>query len=130
MSVVRPFRCFNPRLILISLLNAGLIVLFAWLGRGHAPFSAVRVLVALAQTASTAWLVLEMIRSVRGLDELEQRIHGEALVWGVAITIVVITGSGYLVKAGLPRIDWSEWVLPLMTFAWAGNVFRVMRKYR
>ena len=47
MPSVRPFRCFNSRIIWVSLAIALLLIALAWLGRGMAPRSGARVAVAL-----------------------------------------------------------------------------------
>lgn len=130
MLTVRPFRCFGSRPVLISLVVAALLIGFSWIRRGQPPRSIASVGIAITQAAMFAWFVIEMIRSIRTLDELEQRIHADALALSAAITLIVVAGSGFLVKAGLPLVDWSLWIVPLLILTWVFGVMRITRKYR
>ena len=130
MPTVRPFRCFNSRAVLVSLVVAVLLIGLSWVRRGQAPRSIASVAIAVAQAAMFAWFVIEMIRSVRTLDELEQRIHTDALAVAAAVTLIVVSGWGFLVKAGLPVLDWSLWVVPLLILTWIFGVLKISRRYR
>ena len=130
MPLVRPFRCFNTRLIGIALLVAFAIIACAWVGRGLPLRSPPRVLAAAVQAAAFAWLVLEMIRSVRALDELERRIHADALAGAAGLIVVAIGCWGFLVKAGLPEVEWSLWILPMLSITWSLGVAWISRRYR
>jgi hypothetical protein len=130
MNTVRPFRCFDSRAILVSLGVAAWLMISAWLGHGFAPASAPRVLLALGQAAAFASLVLVLARSVARLDELEQRIHHEALAAAAAIVVTAIAAWAFLEWAGLPPIDWSVVALPAFTIAWAVGVIWISRRYR
>ena len=122
MSLVRPFRCFDSRSIVLSVGVAAWLVISAWLGHAFAPASAPRVLLALGQAAALASLVLVLARSIARLDELERRIHHEALAAAAAIVVTAIAAWAFLEWAGLPPIDWSVFALPAFTIAWAAGV--------
>ena len=130
MSSVRPFRCFDSRAILVSLGVAAWLMITAWLGHDYASGSAPRVLLALGQAAAFALLVLELARSVARLDELERRVHHEALAAAGAIVVTAIAAWAFLEWAGLPSIDWSVCALPAFTLAWALGVIWISRRYR
>jgi len=130
MPSVRPFRCFNSRIIWVSLAIALLLIALAWLGRGMAPRSGARVAVALGEAATVAWLVIELVRSTRTLDELERSIHVEALAAAAVIAVIVVSGWGFLARAGLPAIDWGTWILPFLAFTWVFGVLRMRRRYQ
>ena len=129
MATVRPFRCFNSRVIVISVLVALALLGLAWAGHAVAPRSALRMAIALAEAAAVGWLVVELVRSIRGLDELERSIHVEALAAAAAIMVTVVSGWGFLAKAGLPAVDWGVWIFPFLSFAWVFGVLRVRRRY-
>ena len=130
MPTPRPFRCLDPRILGISLLMGGALIGLAWIGHGLTPGSAARVAIAIAEAGVFAWFVIEIIRSVRRLDELEQRIHTDAFAGAAAITVIAICGWGFLVKAGVPAVDWSVWIVALLTVTWVLGVVRISRRYR
>ena len=130
MPTVRPFRCFGSRPILVSLVVAALLIGLSWVRRGQPPRSISGVSIAITQAFLFAWFVLDLIRSVRKLDELEQRIHADALAVAGAVALVVIGGWGFLLNAGLPAIDWTLGIVPLLVLTWIFGVIRTSRKYR
>jgi hypothetical protein len=130
MQAVRPFRCFDARAIAASLAVAGWLVVSAWLGHGHAPGSSVRVLLACGQAAAFTALIVVLARSIAHLDELERRIHYVALAIGAVVVVTAIAAWAFLEWAGLPRVDWSVWALPLFTLSWASVVVWMSRSYR
>lgn len=130
MPNVRPFRCLNLRVLAVSLIMGAALVLFARLSKAQPPGSIARWSFALAQAFTYAWFLLEMVKSVRNLDELEQRIHLEAFASAAIFALIVMSAWGFLAKAGLPAMDWPVWIVPLITLAWVFGVFRISRKYR
>lgn len=129
MSAIRPFRCFDSRVILTALGVAAWLIVSAWLSRNLAPASAVRILLALGQAGALATLVLVIRRSITRLDELAQHIHYQALAVAAAMIITAIAGWAFLQRAGLPFIDWSIYALPAFTLAWAVGVTWIGRRY-
>lgn len=130
MTPTRPFRCFNVRIIVVALIAAALIVLFAWWGVTLPKGSAARILTGLGEVAAFGWVIVEMLRSIRRLDELEQRIHAEALAISAGSIVFVIGGWRFLEKAGLPAVDWPAFALPLLSISWAVSVVWIGRRYR
>src|SRR5262245_11582934 len=92
--------------------------------------SAARVLLALLQGAASALVIVTIMRGIRRLDELQQKIQLEALAFAFAGTGVLASGYGFLVNAGLPDIDWGTLVWPAMVGLWAVGVFMASRRYR
>jgi len=130
MSPVRPFRCFNPRVLVVALISAAATLLLAWWGKRLESGSTLRVLAALGQAAAYAWLLVELAASIRRLDELEQRIHVEAAAFGALALVGLITGWGFLEHAGLPRADWGMCALIVLTLVWGLGVAVITRRYR
>jgi len=126
----RPFRCFDGRVLAVSVTAMIVIVLLAWVARRQPLGSPPRIVAAIAEAAAFAWMLFETVRSVRRLDELERRIHVEALASAALVSVVVIAGAGFLAKAGLPSIDWSWAALALLAITWVCEVFRITRRYR
>ena len=130
MTPTRPFRCFDSRIILVALAAAAVMIAAAWIAHGAPPRSPRRILAALAEVAAYVWLVVALVRSVRQLDELEQRIHHDALAAAGVITILAIGGWEFLVHAGLPAVNWTDCALPIFTLGWAFGVVWISRRYR
>jgi hypothetical protein len=125
-----PWSCYNPRVILISLALAAVMIVDAVIGRGFPRGSAVRIaLAAVNGLASSAVIVLTML-SIRSMDEMQQRIQLEALAIAFAGTGILATTYGFLQGAGLPPIEWGVWIWPAMVALWAIAQAFASRRYR
>lgn len=129
MSAVRPFGCFNSRVIVVALGVAAWLLASAWLSRTLPPASPARILLALGQAGALAALVFVIRRSITQLDELARHIHYQALATVAAMMVTAITGWAFLERAGLPHIDWSMYAAPAFTLAWATVVILIARRY-
>lgn len=129
MSAVKPFRCFDSRVIVAALGVAAWLLASAWLSRMLTADSPARVLIALGQAGALATLVLVIRRSITRMDELARHIHYQALAVVAAIMVTAISGWAFLERAGLPRIDWSTYAAPAFTLAWAFLVILIARRY-
>ena len=81
-----------------------------------------RVMAALLPAAPFVWMLWEIIRGVRAMDELERRIHLEALAVAFPLAMILLMILGLLELAiPLPPEDLSYrhvWaMLPLLFFA-------------
>src|SRR5262245_19907736 len=103
-AAVRPFRCFDSRAISLSLAVAAWLLFSTWLSHAFAPASAARVWIALGQAASFVLLIVALARSIARLDELEQRIHYQALAAAAALVVTTIAACAFFEWAGLPRV--------------------------
>ncbi len=72
------------------------------------------------------WTVL---RAVGRLDELQQRVQFEGLVFACVGTAVLTFAYGFLEGVGLPHLNWTL-VLPLMFALWGVGVALAGRRYR
>jgi hypothetical protein len=129
MSAVRPFRCFDSRVIVVALGVAGWLIASSLLSRMFAPASTARVLLAIGQAGALAGLVFVIRRSITQLDELARLIHYQALAVVAAAMVTAIAGWAFLQYAGLPPIDWSFYAAPAFTVAWAVGVIWIARRY-
>lgn len=121
----------RQRIILLSLGAALLIAGAALFARQFERGSPPRILIALLQGAATAVAVILPVRSIRVLDELQQRIQLEALAFAFAGTGTLTTAYGFLVSAGVPMRPWN-WALvwPLMAVLWAVGVVWASKRYQ
>ena len=91
-----------------------------------------RVVAALLPVAPFAWMLWEIVRGVRGMDELEQRIQLEALAVAFPLTLMLLMTLGLLeIAIELPPKDLSYrhvWAM-LPAFYFAGLAL-AKRRYR
>ena len=120
----------SSKLLVIALGAALLVMAAALVARNFERGSAARIAIALVQAVATAVAVVLPVRSVRRLDEMQQRIQLEALAFAFAGTGVLTTGYGFLVNAGLPDIEWGALVWPLMAVLWAIGMAFASRRFR
>jgi hypothetical protein len=112
------------------LASAAAILVFAVIGKQFPLRSPARIVSALVQGTASAIVIVMSLRSIRRLDELQLRIHLEALAIAFAGTGILATGYGFLVNAGLPDIDWGEVVWPSMVVLWVIGLVIANRRYR
>ena len=122
--------CNDPRFIALTLVAAAVMIVAARISRGFPLGSAVRIGLALVQGAASALVIVTIVRGIRRLDELQQKIQLEALAFAFAGTGLLGTSYAFLVNAGLPDIDWGTLVWPAMTALWAFGVLLASRRYR
>lgn len=118
------------RFLALAIGTALVIMAAAWVGRQLPLRSPGRILVALVQGAATAALIVATFRPMRRYDELQQRIQLEAFAFAFAGTAILGTAYGFLVNAGLPDIDWGDWIWPGMVGLWVVGLFIANRRYR
>jgi hypothetical protein len=88
-----------------------------WLVKGH-EHSPLRYLFAVLPVFPSAFAMWATIRFVRGLDELQRRIHVEGMAFSFVGTCLISLTWGFLQNAGLPHAD-VIWVAPLLIVLWA-----------
>jgi hypothetical protein len=126
----RLFKCYSPRFLLGVLLAAAGTVALALVARGLEKGSAPRFALAVAQAALMAAVIGGSVLVIGGLDELQRRIHHEALALAFAATGALVTGYAFLEKAGLPPVFWTLWAWPLMVALWMAGLLIVRRRYQ
>jgi len=127
---VRPFRCFDSRIIATSLSSAAAIILLALLRVHLGKDSGLELPIAVLQTGAFAMIVVAMLGSIQHVDELERQIHYEAITFATAGMLIVLGSWGFFSHTGLPALDWAPLSLPLFTFLWVGSVRWISRRYR
>jgi hypothetical protein len=124
------FKCFDARFLVMSVVAALLVIAAAAVEARFARGSAVRVAMALVQSVAIGWVIVRSVVLIRRLDELQYRIHLEALAGAFAATGVLISTWGFLEKAGLPGLEWGVWGWPIMVLLWGGGLVGLRRRYQ
>ena len=121
--------CARPAALIAALGAAAVVLLAGWLARDLPLRSPARIALATVQAATIAAVILVTLRGMRRLDELQRRIHLEALLLSFGGTGIVVTGWGFLELAGAPAVRWSLWVWPLMSVLWGAGLLVARRRY-
>lgn len=88
-----------------------------------------RYLVAVTPVVPVVVAVMAVVRRVRTFDELQQRIHLEALAFAFSCTAILTLSYGFLEGVGLPHLNWTL-VTPLMAALWVIGLVMAHRRYR
>ena len=124
------FKCFDARFLTMAVIAALVVIAAALIGVRFERGSAVRLAMALVQSAGIGFVIVRSVIAIRRLDELQYRIHLEAMAGAFAATGVLISTWGFLEKAGLPGLEWGLWGWPIMVLLWGGGLIGLQRRYR
>ncbi|MGO9864079.1 MAG: hypothetical protein ACLPLR_10755 [Terriglobales bacterium] len=113
---------------LVMLAYAVVLVISMLLLRTPRP-ATLRYPLALAPVVPLLFLPFVVLRFFRAMDELQQRIHLEALAFAFASSAVVTFAYGLLQGEGLRPLKWI-WVYPIMCVLWVIGLFTARRRYR
>ena len=89
---------------------------------------ALRAIIAVIPVIPTILGLVAIIRAIRRMDELERRVHFEAVAFAFAATALLTFTYGLLENVDFPRIS-LVWILPLMVALWALGQAFARRRY-
>ena len=70
------------------------------------------------------------VRALGAMDELQQRIHLDAIAFAAGTVALVSVTYGFLqVLAGVPHLSWI-WFLPMLSTFWGLGLVLATRKYQ
>ena len=87
-----------------------------------------RVVFAIVPVIPTVLGLVAILRAIRRMDELEKRIHFEAIAFAFAATAMLTFTYGLLETVAFPRISLT-WILPLMIVLWTLGQALARRRY-
>jgi hypothetical protein len=127
-----PLACFDLGFMLRVIAAAIGLVVLALLGRwlGLEKGSAPRIGLSLAQVALMGYAIAITVGAIRRLDELQYRIQLEAIAFAFTASAILMTGWGFLTKAGLPPIPWGPETWLVMVLFWALGLWLTRGRYR
>jgi hypothetical protein len=73
-------------------------------------------------------MVLAM-RSLRGMDELQQKIHTEAMAFAFLANVLIISTAGFLALAEVMTLS-LDWIAPTMMICWVIGLLIAILRYR
>lgn len=119
---------FHPYL--LALIAASLTLAAAWGAADNDLSRLVRALLAVVQIAPFVVLLLVLRQSLQRLDELQLRMHLEAVALAFAGTGLLAVGYGFLQQdADAPGANWG-FLWPVMTGLWLVAFGLTSRRYR
>jgi len=89
---------------------------------------ALRAIIAVVPVVPTLLGLVAILRAVRRMDELERRIHFEAVAFAFAATALLTFTYGLLENVDFPRVSLT-WILPLMVALWGLGQALARRRY-
>jgi len=89
---------------------------------------ALRAIIALVPVVPTLMGLIAILRGIRRMDELERRVHFEAVAFAFAATALLTFTYGLLENVDFPRISLT-WILPLMVALWGLGQVVARRRY-
>lgn len=89
---------------------------------------ALRASIAVIPVIPTVFGLVAIVRAIRRMDELERRVHFEAVAFAFAATALLTFTYGLLENLAFPRIS-LVWILPLMIALWALGQAFARRRY-
>jgi hypothetical protein len=95
----------------------------------RSPESTWRYLVAILPMVPVFFGLRPFLGYLGSMDELQQRIHLQALGFAAGATGMITLTYGFLENAGLPRLS-MLWVFPILSFFWGGAIWVLMRRYQ
>ena len=87
-----------------------------------------KMLFAVVPVIPTLLGLVAILRAIRRMDELERRIHFEAVAFAFAATALLTFTYGLLENVAFPRIS-LVWILPLMIVLWTLGQALARRRY-
>ena len=89
---------------------------------------ALKTAIAVVPVIPTVLGLVAILRTIRRMDELEKRIHFEAVAFAFAATALLTFTYGLLENIAFPRISLT-WILPLMIVLWTLGQALARRRY-
>jgi hypothetical protein len=90
--------------------------------------TAVQALISVLPVLPVVYAMFAYLRFLRGVDELQRRIHLEAVGFSLALTSIITLTLGFLEDVILQPIS-MVWVMPLIIVLWSLGLAIANRRY-
>ena len=108
----------------------GSVIVVSWFLETQELRMAVRLGLAVVPVVAYAFCLLTCLKLLREADELQRRIHLEALVIAFLSSIVTVVAFEYLRKAGIISQFKPDYILMAMLIYWGIGLFIAWRRYQ
>jgi uncharacterized membrane protein len=106
------------------------VIVVSWLLKTQEFGPALRLALALAPVAAWVFALIAYSRLIQRLDELQRRIHLEALAFAFSGLAVAMIACEYLRKAGFISALKPDYVLVMMMVLWPLGYVIAWRRYK
>jgi Na+/melibiose symporter-like transporter len=89
----------------------------------------VRTLIALFPMVPITFAGRIIIKFIRDLDELQQKIQLEAVIFSAVTTALVTCAYGFMEGVGYPELD-TVWIMPMLMVLWVLGQILARRRYQ
>ncbi len=89
---------------------------------------AARALISVLPVLPVMYAMFAYLRFLRGIDELQRRIHLEAVGFSLALTSIITLILGFLERVGIETAG-MVWVMPLIIVLWSVGLAIAQRRY-
>lgn len=115
-TMKRNFINFRPAFVW-GIVGLAVVFVSSWLFQSATLSSTLRILLALFPLIPGGLFILYLVKGIRGLDELQQRIYTETASLTFIVTILMTFLFGSLQRAGLYTAKWGD-IGNTMMFVW------------
>jgi len=88
-----------------------------------------RTLIALLPMLPIAWVGIIIMRFIRSLDEMQQKIQLESVVFSAVMTGLLTGAYGFMEGVGYPELD-TVWIMPMLMILWVVGQALARRRYQ
>ncbi|MCI0613995.1 hypothetical protein L0244_13500 [bacterium] len=99
-----------------------------WFIDSH-PGDSINLWIAAFPIVGMLFLTVLAMRSLSGMDELQQKIHTEAMAFGFLASFLINTSCGFLALAGFMKMT-LDWMAPTMMICWIMGLIITLLRYR
>ena len=125
-----PFRCFDRRYLLRTLMLGAVLIGLAALGRLWSDGTPMKIAIAITEAILFACLIGYTLLALRRLDELQQRIHLIAIAVSFGTAGAIAGTAEYLEGAGVAVPAIGLWLWMVMLAVWVVSAVVLARRYR
>ena len=90
---------------------------------------AAQVIISLTPVVPVIFVIVAILRALRGSDELHQLIQLNAVTFSAIATGLLTFSYGFLENIGFPKFP-TLWIFPIMFFFWGGSLGYFWKKYQ
>jgi len=129
MTPTKANRRYQTEVVVAMVIYMALMAVVVPILKGQPPLSE-RVILAVLPALPVTWVIWAVIKFLGRADELQRRVHIEALAIAAGVTAFLSLSYGFLEDmAGFPHIPlW--WVFMVIDLVWAGAGCILWRRYK
>lgn len=122
-------RTYFRRFLIAGIGYTALVIATGYILRQDDPESMVaRAVISVLPVIPVMYAMFAYLRFLRGIDELQRRIHLEAVGFSLALTSIITLILGFLERVGIETLG-MVWVMPIIILFWSFGLAIANRRY-